>query len=477
MIVAKIFPQSCEDCRPPTEWKASRDSLPFPARLPLLIVAVVLGVATLIAAAIRLSETLAINPWEPAIAMEAVRLNAGLPVYESEHATHMYGPLLTVLLAGVFRFAGLNLIAARIAMSILSCGLAIFLAAIFNRGKSWLWFALLLFLGINFRTNLMFLSAQSDGVAALLGVAAIYFWITGYSVVAILAFVGAMFFKQTAAAFALIPIAYALMWQRPRILRDLLKSFVPVISIFVAIAGIGWFSPELFRGMITVPASIKVHPERIPPATLYLFATFPLFFVALLALLSKRRPIDSRERWILAALIVFIPTSIWIICKSGGSYNSFLFAYLAMTALLVTRLDVVADWLSSFSIQRAALASTLVSLVVLLSFFLQFNQVEALLSAHHGDEKVQRRRRRCPLLEGHLARGPDDCLSRIGIYRPLAFFRARCAYSKWGLAGRIACVDPPRDRPNQLRHAGARICADAGFRPRTIAPELSASCD
>jgi len=117
-------------------------------------------------------ERVAINPWEPAIAMEAMRLNAGLPLYESGHATHMYGPLLTVALAGVFRVAGLNLLAARMTMSILSFALAVFLSAILCRDRLWPWlgFAVLLLLGINFRTNLIFLSALPDCVAALFGV-------------------------------------------------------------------------------------------------------------------------------------------------------------------------------------------------------------------------------------------------------------------------------------------------------------------
>lgn len=51
---------------------------------------------------VRLTEPLAISPWEPAISMEAMRLNAGLPVYETAHATHLYGPLLTVVLAAIF---------------------------------------------------------------------------------------------------------------------------------------------------------------------------------------------------------------------------------------------------------------------------------------------------------------------------------------------------------------------------------------
>jgi len=69
--------------------------------------------------------------------MEAARLNAGLPLYEAGHATHMYGPLLTVLLAEIFRVTGLNLLAGRIGFSIFAFALAFHL-----------------------RTNLIFLSAQ-----------------------------------------------------------------------------------------------------------------------------------------------------------------------------------------------------------------------------------------------------------------------------------------------------------------------------
>ncbi len=107
--------------------------------------------------------------------MEAMRLIAGLPLYEAGHATHMYGPLLTVFLAGIFRLTGLNLLAGRVVFSIFSFILAAVLSLIFCRGQSrkyWL-FAFLLFLGVNLRTNLIFFSAQPDCVAALVAVAAL----------------------------------------------------------------------------------------------------------------------------------------------------------------------------------------------------------------------------------------------------------------------------------------------------------------
>ncbi|PYJ36455.1 MAG: hypothetical protein DME84_10525 [Verrucomicrobia bacterium] len=89
----------------------------------------------------------------------------------------------------------------------------------------------------------------------------------------------------------------------------------------------------------------------------------------------------------MSALVVLIPISIWTICKSGGGYNSLLFAYLAMTALFAARLDGIFGWLRSLSIQRSFVAAIAIALAILASFFLQFDQTVALLSVRHGDEK------------------------------------------------------------------------------------------
>jgi hypothetical protein len=364
------------------------------ARIPFLFVAIVLGAASIFAAVVRLTDRIAINPWEPAIAMEAVRLNAGLPVYDSAHATHMYGPLVTIMFAGMFRVTGLNLLAARIVMSIFALTLAIFLAFFFRRNASrgWIAFAALLFLGINFRTNLALLSIQPDCIAILIASVALLIWIKHRSSLiggagAILLLVCAMFFKQTAAAFALIPIAFVLMWRRPLTLRELLISAIPTMSILAALALVRLTAPEMFRAIVTVPASIQVHWERAPGIFLYLIATFPLFFIALIAAFSKQRPFDERERWIFSALVLLVSISVWAICKSGGSYNSLLPAYFAMTALFVLRLDVIIEWLSKLTTRRAVLASSIIALIILLSFFVQFDRALAVLTLRHGDEK------------------------------------------------------------------------------------------
>lgn len=370
--------------------------LPLATRLPFLLVVIALGAATIFVAILRLSDLVAINPWEPAIAMEAVRLNSGLPIYNSAHATHMYGPLLTVTLAGIFRVTGLNLVTPRIVMSIGALALAIFLAVVFNRFRSIFWTTLviLLFLGTNFRTNLALVSAQPDCVAILIGSVALLIWAKSPNTVSrmigsIGLFVAATFFKQTAAALALVPIVFILIWQRPVRMRDLMISTIPAAIIGLSLLITRVATPKMFHAIVTVPAAIQVHWEHVPGVFLYFIATFPILFVAVIAALSKQRPLDERDRWAVAALIVLIPTSVWAICKSGGSYNSLLPGYLALLALFVSRFDVVIRWIGTMRNTRAILASSSVALIVLLSFFVQFDRVLALLEVRHGDDNYQ----------------------------------------------------------------------------------------
>jgi hypothetical protein len=362
------------------------------SRLPLLVVIVILGFATIFAGAIQLSEPLPLSPWESALAMEAMRLNAGLPIYEPAHATHLYGPLLTIFYAGVFRLFGFNLIAARICMSIFALATVALLSAMICRGKSrnyWL-LAVLLFFGINFRTNLVFFSMQPDCAAAFFAALGLYFWIASSPArrgASIIFFLCAALFKQTSAAIALIPIVHAIVWKRPVRWRELAIACIPTMSILLMFGVILLTSPMMFAAMVIVPASIKIYPERAFNIAAYLLLTFPIFLIALLSIFRSRAEIAERERWILSALMVLVPISIWTLCKSGSDYNSLLFAYLAMTALCVARLDAIAAWLSSLSIQRRFIAAIVIAIATLASFFLQFNKAAALLLARWGDEK------------------------------------------------------------------------------------------
>lgn len=322
--------------------------------------------------------------------MEAMRLNAGLPVYEPAHATHMYGPLLTVLLAAVFHVTGLNLLAGRIVFSILAFGLAFLLNSILCPSRKWRLLALILFLAVNLRTNLIFLSAQPDCAAALFAVVGLYLWATRegswiWSLSSIAFFICATLLKQTSAAFALIPIAHSLIWKTR--LQHVAISSVPAMSIVLMFGAIYWFWPSVFSGMVMVPASIAVNYRQILPVGAYLIVTFPIFLLALLALFLSRAAINERERWILSASAILLPLSIWTTCKSGAGDSSLLFGYLVMTALFVIQLDTIWRWVGSLGPSTRILTATGLAMVIFLSFGIQFDRNLELLFLRCGDWK------------------------------------------------------------------------------------------
>ncbi len=77
------------------------------------------------------------------------------------------------------------------------------------------------------------------------------------------------------------------MWHRPLRLRHLFTSASPAMSILLTLEIIRLNAPAMFRGMVAVPA-IQVRWERAA-VFIYLIGAFPLFLIALLAALSKRR--------------------------------------------------------------------------------------------------------------------------------------------------------------------------------------------
>src|SRR2546423_12138879 len=110
--------------------------------------------------------------------------------------------------------------------SIAGIALAFLLAGLVCRTKSRIWLLTLFFLALNWRTNFVFYSTQPDCLAALLGILGLLVWIDRGSsylrcAAAMLLWLGAMLFKQTSAALALIPLVYEIIWARPVVMRKL----------------------------------------------------------------------------------------------------------------------------------------------------------------------------------------------------------------------------------------------------------------
>jgi len=71
--------------------------------------------------------------------------------------------------------------------------------------------------GLELATNFVFYSTQPDCLAALLGIAGLLVWLGRDAsslryALALVLWLGAMLFKQTSAAFALVPLVHELIW-------------------------------------------------------------------------------------------------------------------------------------------------------------------------------------------------------------------------------------------------------------------------
>jgi hypothetical protein len=424
--------------------------------------------------------------------MEAMRMNAGLPVYEPHHATHLYGPLLTVALAGIFRVIGLNLLAARSLFCGCAIGLAILMSSAIVRSrlhKYWLG-AFFLFLAVNFRTDFILLTIHPDAPAALLAVSGLCLWVgrrhsRWRALLSIGLFVAAMLFKQTSAALTLIPPVHVLLWERPFRWRKLIASFLPLACVVMTLCLICFTWPELFRALVSIPASIHVFFSRSLSANFYLFGTFPIFLISCLTLFMAGKRIDARERWVLSATVVLIPTSIWTFIKSGGGHNSLLFAYLAMTALAILQFDKLFRLGERFPRGRIFLASLVILFATFWSFFFGPRKSMAFLLARSGDDcypaAVEVARRAGPVLV--TPQDPTIAFRANGYFGRSLFFEldTHAIHGEWP-------VELPEGMRLELAQASSVIevksfvptpvfgrgLSEAGFRPMAV-PELKNS--
>jgi hypothetical protein len=361
----------------------------WPARLPLLIALSAMGFAGIYAFCVRMSEPLALSPWESGIAMEGIRM--GIPVYDPSHATHLYGVLLTAALAGMFRITGLNLLAARIFFCGISVALMAVLAGTFG-GRNLFRFGVILLMGlaVGWRTNFIIFTTQPDAAAALLGLLALICWARARSApvmgLSMLLFITAMLFKQTAAALAVVPAVYAVMFERPVLARRLVIALLPLAAVVLTLAAIYAMAPAMFNGMVVVPALLKIQTLRLLPTVLNFFGSFPIIVLVVPSLLFGR-PLSACERWAVAALVILFPACIWTVIKSGGSTNSMLPVYLALIGLVGSRLDDLLLRSPTTTAARAFAASSVIGAVLLGSFFFRFPQSLPVLFSQCGDDK------------------------------------------------------------------------------------------
>src|SRR5262249_46484825 len=155
----------------------------------------------------------------------------------------------------------------------------------------------------------------------------------------------AVMFKQTAAAFAFVP-GLAMLAQFEKFSfheRRFLFPMIPIGSVLVLLIGIWYLAPGLWHFVVEIPGQYNISILRMARMGVELLTSFPLFVLAMMhwafadAQDSWQLP---RARWLMAALICAIPSSLAAFAKDGGGANSLIPAILAISAFCAWRVPV-----------------------------------------------------------------------------------------------------------------------------------------
>jgi len=297
-----------------------------------------------------------LNPWEAGIVADAWRMMQGNSIYAvgTDHATHMYGPLITVVLAHAFTIFGPVLEVGRFLSAISGTLVVLLLASVFGRDDR-LAFAIsvALLLAANTRSGYYFTETRPDMVSlffVMVALLALYYGQertkipprASLTVAGSVLLVIAVMFKQTAAAFMFVPVLAMLPTLRQKNKRVLL-TIVPIVAIFGTLTAVWYFAPGVWHFIAEVPAQYKISVLRIAYMGVALLTGFPLFVLALIhwvftdAQDTWQKP---RVRWLLAAMICAIPSSLVATAKAGGVANSLIPAILSMSASCAWRVPV-----------------------------------------------------------------------------------------------------------------------------------------
>lgn len=389
-------------------------SLSSAARIALLAVVAVAAGWNLALTFLRVEPFWPLSPWESALVGEGWRWTHGLPAYGADRATHLYGPGLTWLLGGLEKTFGFNLPAIRATFVLFGFASCFWLARLVlpTAGRGAFVLAGLTLSAVNLQTGLSFPLSWPDMPALLCSVAAFALLArsrvgAASGMLAALLVVAAVFCKQTAALAALV---LAVLWALDRSWRERAGFWLllPLAAVALALGGLAWLAPEVFRQMLVVPASIRILPDRVLEGLVYVLRGNPLFWLGLGLALWRGREGALWPLWRpwLAVGGLLLAGSIWTFGKSGGYYNSLLPITLFLNAVAVRFLaEVWREDDDRTSLQRPALLAAF--LVTSIAGSVESNR---LLGFSQGDasrpEWVERVRR----LEGKVVSPEDPAL-------------------------------------------------------------------
>lgn len=351
----------------------------------LLAAALSLGIS-LWSIGYRLAVRYPLQPWESAMIVDAYRITKHLPVYEklgTGHAAHMYGPLSTYLLAAFFWFTGPNLWAGRVIAACSALVLCRLFIRAFSTRRSWAYsfIAASLVISLHYRCRAYFTETRPDALSLLLATLSLLAayrahqskQIGMYLLAALLA-VLAMLFKQTYAAAVLVPPIAAWVDRSERSFSKIVPAMIPGIAIFFTLIVLRFGFPLVWFYAFKVPSSYTISPDRAQQGLIGLLIFSPLF-VALASTIGFSGKLDpsirSRVLWLTVATVIGCIVSVASFAKHGGSYNSLLPGFAAMTGLTILLLPGVLDMLAQpqFSLLSRTLMSVMLGLVLCATTF------------------------------------------------------------------------------------------------------------
>jgi len=331
--------------------------------VPIDLVVLFIVIANAIFISYRLFLPYPVNPWEAGIVTDAWRMLQGDPIYAigTDHATTVYGPLTTAVLALAFEFTGPTLELGRFMSAISGTAVVILLAAIFgNRDRLTFAVAVALLLAADSRTGYYFTETRPDMTyifSTILALIVLYHSLESTKAAprAVLTAAGcgllmiAAMFKQTALAFVFVPMLAVLpQYGKMYFRKQLVFAAIPIAAGLVTVGAVWYLAPGLWYFMFEVVGQYKIPILRTGRIAIELVTSVPLFWLAMLHWLYTDARNDWRSpriRWLMAAMACAIPTSLAGAARDGGAPNSLIPALLCIGAFCAWRAPVAIELL------------------------------------------------------------------------------------------------------------------------------------
>jgi hypothetical protein len=294
----------------------------------------------------RLHWSCPLSPWEAGMIADGWRALHHQPTYSVDHATNMYGALLNVSSALIFRLVGVNNYALRIFELLCYCAAAGVLArAVARRGWRLTAFALISLAAIP--TGVYWVMPNPDGAALLFSVCALVFADRRRWLLSTVAIVLGFSFKQPSALVAVIPLFGDLP-------RPPARAWIPLAGCALAALCIRLFFPLVYLYGFTVPQLAPFVPYRLFKAPVDVLVGLPVLLVAL----ATWKPSWNRlERWLITAMAISLIAGAVMAARVGGGPNSFMLFVVAALAFCTYRLPELAESkIAAFAVLLTAFA-------------------------------------------------------------------------------------------------------------------------